>query len=189
MIVVRPKISELTLRLFGRAIHPELIEVFATRQLRRPAYSARIDITGAGHVITWSSPTTTLTEVTASAHQPMPHQRQLLDCPLVGSGHQQLVCDQRVGYQCRFRLETSNAATLADMQHQLAEPLEGEGLMFQFQASGRMSFGAVSYLHIQSRQRWLRVRALHTFPDSCSLLTTESTFQLIDGQPTSDASL
>src|SRR5690349_16527303 len=52
VLSVRPKVAELSFQLFGRALHPELFEVHKTRKVERGEFSARLDITTAGHVIT-----------------------------------------------------------------------------------------------------------------------------------------
>ena len=67
MLSVRPKVAELAFQLYGRSLHPELFEVFRTRCIERNGYVAKIDITSAGHVVTWRYGGLTLTEVAASA--------------------------------------------------------------------------------------------------------------------------
>ena len=50
MLFVRPKVAELTFQLYGRSLHPELFEIFSSRKVERGGYSAKIDVTSAGHV-------------------------------------------------------------------------------------------------------------------------------------------
>ena len=59
-------------------LHPELFEVHKTRTVERGEFTARLDITTAGHVITWRYRGLTLTEVAASAQHPLPERRRLL---------------------------------------------------------------------------------------------------------------
>jgi len=84
VLSVRPKVAELSFQLFGRALHPELFEVHKTRTVERGEFSARLDITSAGHVITWRYRGLTLTEVAASAQHPLPERRRLLSYRLKG---------------------------------------------------------------------------------------------------------
>ena len=53
MPVVRPKIAELAFQVYGRTLHPELYEVLQTRTVERNGFQAKVDITSAGHVVTW----------------------------------------------------------------------------------------------------------------------------------------
>ncbi len=41
-----------------------------------------------------------------------------------------------------------------------------------------MALGALSYVHVESRNRRLMVQAFHTFPDDCAIVKSESVFQL-----------
>ena len=72
MLSVRPKIAELVFQLYGRSLHPELFEVHSARQIERGGYRATVQITNAGHVITWQYEGITLTEVAAAANHPLP---------------------------------------------------------------------------------------------------------------------
>ena len=53
MLSVRPRIAELVFQLYGRSLHPELFEIHRSRQVERGGYTANIQITNAGHVVTW----------------------------------------------------------------------------------------------------------------------------------------
>ena len=72
MPVVRPKIAELAFQVYGRTLHPELYEVLQTRTIERNGFQAKIDITSAGHVVTWRYQGQVLTEVATAANQPLP---------------------------------------------------------------------------------------------------------------------
>ena len=84
MPVVRPKIAELVFQVFGRALHPELFEFHQTRVVKRGGYEAKVQITSAGHLVTWRFGGTTLTEVAAAAHHPLPRRRRLISHRLSG---------------------------------------------------------------------------------------------------------
>ena len=78
MLSVRPKVAELAFQLFGRALHPELFEVYKTRTIKRGDYEAKLDITSAGHIVTWKHRGLTLTEVACSATHPLPEKRKII---------------------------------------------------------------------------------------------------------------
>ncbi|MGD0382903.1 MAG: DUF2617 domain-containing protein, partial [Thermoguttaceae bacterium] len=78
MLTVRPKIAELVFQLYGRPLHPELFEVYCSRTVERGDYQAKIDITSAGHIVTWRYARFTLAEVAASARHPLPERRRLM---------------------------------------------------------------------------------------------------------------
>ena len=85
MLSVRPRIAELVFQLYGRSLHPELFEILGTRRIERGGYIANVQITNAGHVVTWQYDGITLTEVAASAQHPLPQRRRLMSHRLKGT--------------------------------------------------------------------------------------------------------
>ena len=144
MLSVRPKVAELAFQLFGRALHPELFEVHKTRTLTRGDYTARLDITSAGHVVTWRYRGLTLTEVACSAQHPLPERRRLLAYRLKGERNDRVECRGGITYQTSFSLESVAPELFWTIQSELASGGEKQGLVCTFDASGRMALGALS---------------------------------------------
>ncbi len=178
VLTVRPKISEFAFRVFGRSLHPELFDIYTTRTITRDRYELRVDITSAGHVLTWKGNQILLSEVACSHHQPLPQNRQLIEHSIQGPCAQQLNVSESVDYWCNFQLDPADPKTFAMIQKELLKSTPCEGLIFQFQASGRMAFGAISYVNIQSRQNTVHIRAFHTFPDAYIVMKSESMFTI-----------
>lgn len=178
MLSVRPKVAELTFRVFGRALHPELLQVYRSRRVERAAYSAKIEITSAGHVVTWQAGTIVLAEVAAASHHPLPQRRQLISHRLIGSRQDSLDCRNGVRYQTEFELETVRPEVFFTLQQQLSGEDPPEGLFHPFESSGRMALGGISLVQVEARARAFRVRAVHTFPDDYAVVKVESRFSL-----------
>lgn len=174
MLTVRPKISELDFRVFGRPLHPELFETFATRSIVREAYQLRVDITNAGHLLTWQRDGLTICEVAASHHQPLPEHRLLYHQPVGSPSSHHLSFQKQIDYSFRFQLEPADPFLFASIQSELLKSSPCEGMVFQFQSSGRMALGAISYVNIQSRMNRVHIRAFHTFPDAYVVMKSES---------------
>lgn len=177
MPVVRPKVAELIFQLYGRALHPELFEVHQTRTVRRGEYSAKVQITSAGHLVTWSYQGVTLAEVATAAHHPLPEGRRLFHHRLHGEKQDQL---SRNGcrYAVKFALEPLDPALFWSFQKQLMDTGQRKGMLHSFDASGRVALGAISYINIESRDKSLMIQAFHTFPDDSAIVKSQSTFQL-----------
>lgn len=178
MLTVRPKVAELTFQLFGRPLHPELFEVFESCTIERGRYSVKIDVTGAGHVIAWRCAGMTLTEVAASARQPLPKMRRLLSYALKGRRSDSVECRGGVTYQMNFQLEPAAPEEFWTVQRELAAAGCRQGMLHQFNSSGRMALGALSYLNFEARERSLFIQAFHTFPDDYAVVKSESLFKL-----------
>ena len=178
MLSVRPKIAELVFQLYGRALHPELFQVYQSNTIERGDYRAKIDITSAGHVVTWRHAGLTLTEVATSAHHPLPQRRRLLSYRLKGERHDQVKCRGGTGYQVRFQLEPVDPEFFWTFQRELALDGQRRGMLHTFDSSGRMALGALSYINVESRGRSLLVQAFHTFPDDYAIVKSQSLFEL-----------
>lgn len=178
MLTVRPKVAELVFRLYGRPLHPELFEIHASRTVRRGRYEAKVDITSAGHVVTWRYGGMTLTEVAASAQHPLPERRRLISSRLKGNRSDRIDCRGGVSYHVEFQLEPVEPELFWIFQEELAFDSERQGMLHKFDSSGRIALGALSYIHIETRNRSLMVQAFHTFPDDYAIVKTQSMFRL-----------
>jgi len=180
VLSVRPKVAELVFQLYGRALHPELFQVFATRKIERGDYEATINITGAGHVITWRYQGMTLTEVAAAAQQPLPERRRLMNYKLKGQRQDRLDCRGGCRYQVNFQLEDSvDPDVFYAFQQELTLDGQRQGLLHRFESSGRFALGALSYVSIETRPKALLVQAFHTFPNDYAIVKSQSLFELV----------
>lgn len=179
MLTVRPKVAELTFQLFGRPLHPELFQVVETCTLERGPYTAKIDITGAGHVVTWRYGGLTLTEVAAAARHPLPKTRRLL-CYSLNKGQRtdRVDCRGGVCYQTNFYLERNEPEVFWNFQQDLVGQSRRQGMLHQFNANGRLALGALSYINFEARSRSFLVQAYHTFPEDYAVVKSQSLFQL-----------
>jgi hypothetical protein len=164
--------------LYGRALHPELFEVLQTRTIERKAFQAKIDITSAGHVVTWRHEGLTLTEVAAASNHPLPERRRLMSHRLLGKRADSIGCRGGAKYSVNFMLEPADPEMFWAFQQQLVANEQRQGMLHTFDTSGRVPMGAVSYIHLETRTKSLLVQAFHTFPDDCAIVKSESRFEL-----------
>lgn len=177
MLTVRPKISELAFRVFGRSLHPELFETYLSRTITRDQYQLKIDITSSGHVVTWKRHGKVFCEVASSSHQPLPTNCQLFE-NVVGLPNQFQTHHDALEYVSNFQLNPATSQTFSVIQNELLKSVPCEGMLFQFHSSGRISMGAISYINIQSRLNSVHIRAFHTFPDAYMVMKSESVFRV-----------
>ena len=178
VLSVRPRIAELVFQLYGRSLHPELFEVHRSRQIERGGYTATVQITNAGHVVTWQYDGITLAEVAASAQHPLPQRRRLMSHLLKGKCTDEIECRGGINYQVEFSLEPVEREAFWTYQKELTELGGRDGLLHCFESSGRFGLGALSYINLESRDRSLRVQAFHTFPDDYAIMKSQSVFSL-----------
>jgi hypothetical protein len=178
VLTVRPKVGELVFQLYGRSLHPELFEVCERRVVERGEYQATICITGAGHLIAWRRRGLTMTEVCTSAQALLPQKRRLLSYKLRGERSDRVECRGGVTYEMSFQLESVDPEVFWTFQQELALEGERNGMLHRFDSSGRLALGALSYVHVETRNRSLLVQAFHTFPDDCAVVKSQSLFEV-----------
>ncbi len=178
MLTVRPKVAELVFHVYGRPLHPELFEVYSSRTVKRGDYQAKIDITSAGHVVTWRYGGLTLTEVATAAHHPLPERRRILSYKLQGQRDDRIECRGGVSYEVSFQLEPVEPEVFWTFQEELTHDAQRQGMLHKFDSSGRMALGALSYINIDTRDHQLLVQAFHTFPDDYAIVKSQSMFRL-----------
>ncbi len=176
VISVRPKVAELVFQLYGRPLHPELFEIHESRIIDRGNYSAKVEITTAGHLITWRHEGMTLTEVCTSAHHPLPQRRRLMSYTLKGQREDRIDCRGGVSYSVDFALEKIDPELFWTFQKEIGSESEREGMLHHFGSSGRMKLGGMSYINVETRSRTMSVQAFHTFPDDGAIVKSQSQF-------------
>lgn len=178
MLTVRPKVAEMSFQLYGRSLHPELFQTYVSRKVERGNYVADVDITSAGHVVSWRYKGLTLTEVAAATHHPLPQKRRLLSHRLRGEKNDAIVCRGGVKYHTSIQLETVSPDIFWTFQQELTMDGEKRGMFHLFDASGRIAMGALSYINLETRNRSLLIQAFHTFPDDYAIVKSQSMFEL-----------
>jgi hypothetical protein len=178
VLSVRPKVAELCFQLYGRSLHPELFETHRTRKIERNGYKAKIDITTAGHLVTWQYGGIILTEVATASHHPLPQRRRLMSYRLRGDRNDLMECKGGVRYSMEFQMEHIEPELFWTFQLEMGRSSPEYGLVHTFDSSGRMALGAMTYIDMQSRDRSLVVQAFHTFPDDYAIVKCRSVFEL-----------
>lgn len=177
VLSIRPAIAEHSLHLFGRSIHPELFQVFRTKLIQRSKYTARIDITADGHVITFVRNHSVLSEVICSRNQQLPQRRRIVANTIRGKYNQTIERQSVIRYTTECERETVSPDLFWIVQSQLQRIDCENELLHVFQSSGRIAYGGVSFLHVEERESQLLIQAFHTFPDDHTILKSVSSFQ------------
>jgi hypothetical protein len=178
VLSIRPTVAEHAFHVFGRSIHPELFSIFRSKSIQRSNYSAKIEITSEGHIVTFVNRSVVISEVVCSAQHLLPQKRRLLSSHLKGKRVEEVSGKPGVTYQTQFELERVSTEMFWMVHNQLqSSQLENE-LVHSFDSSGRIAFGAVSYVHVEELDKQLLVQAFHTFPDDCAIVKSISTFAI-----------
>ena len=179
MLSVRPLVDKLSFHVFGRALHPELFEFHGSRRVDREQYQLRYQITNVGHVVSVQVGGLLLVELAASSQQLLPKQRLLHTHEIGQRTTAEIILGERIRYRCESQREPADERCFLAFQQAFAQPTECDGLFCQFASPNRIGFGAVSYVNVETRTRSVRVRAFHTFPETQTMIKSNSVFELL----------
>jgi len=189
MITTRPCVSELTFLHYARPIHPEFFRIVASRTVERSDYTLTVHLTSTGHVTDFRTNIPEpdgkrlfATEVATSAHFEMP------DSPVSSfrfKGHQKqyIRISEFLHVETTFECETLGRKAFMVMQSELVKANELDGLFYHFGPNGRIALGGLSYLTLETRYKRIRIRAYHTFPESCRVMTTDTVVMMTSDEP------
>ena len=175
---VRPDVGRLVFRLFGRSLHPELITTVAAVRIRQEAYTALIQISDAGHVLSICHNGQTLCEVTTSAEHPLPQRKQVISRRLRGQRNESVKHDAGILYHVSFQLEQLDPELFLNFHEELLLDSTTSRLAFQFASSSRLSPAPLSLIQTEERSDSLLIHTFHTFPDNCAVVKTQSLFEM-----------
>ena len=177
MLTVRPKVAELVFQLYGRALHPELFQVHSTRTVKRGDYEATVNITSAGHVVTWRY----RADADRSRHQRPSSAAAETAADLLSAeraGQRSGRVSRRRPLQRQFSAGAGRARGVLDLSARagLRRRAPGHALPLRFQRPHGP--GRLSYINLEARNRSLLVQAFHTFPDDYAIVKSQSLFEI-----------
>lgn len=174
----RPSSSNLVFQLYGRSVHPELLQVFAQAEITQCAYVATIRICDAGHTISFRHDHATVTEVTATRQQSLPQKKRFLDKRLRGSRDESFRFDGGVNYNASYQLERLDSAVFLNFHEELLFDCRRAALFHRFPSSSRLMPEPLSLVRTEVESNSLLVHAFHTFPESNVVVKTQSLFEI-----------
>lgn len=175
---VRPDISTLMFRVFGRTVHPELLNVRATRTLQSETYQATLQICDGGHLITFQHHGHILSEVVSGANHPLPQRKQVISRKLRGHRNESVEHDAGILYHVSYQVEQLEPDVFLHFHEELLLDCTRCRLAHQFAAASRLSPSPLSFLQTEERANSLLIHAFHSFPENCAVVKTQSLFEV-----------
>lgn len=175
---VRPDVSELSLSVLGRSVHPELLEVYERTSVVQDGFRANLAICEAGHLLELRTAHHTMCEIVGPKCQMLPHRQRLFDRKLRGSRDEVLVLPGGAGYQLSFQVEQLDPVLYLHLHEEFSTDCRKATLGWMFDRSNRLAPAAISYLQVDLFPRSLLVHAFHTFPENCAVVKTQTLIEL-----------
>ena len=174
----RPDVADLVFYVYGRTLHPELIEPFETEIIVRNGFRASISVCEDGHIVSFQFRDAVISEITASRYHPLPQRKRLLEHRLRGHRDGSLECESGVHYQMSYQVERLHPDVFQKMHDELLADCDRTTLAHCFPAGNRMAPGALSLIRTDVTGDSLLVHSFHTFPDNSAIVKTQSLFEI-----------
>ena len=171
----RPDASQLSFHLFERALHPELFDIYAETHIAGNGFEALLRVCDAGHVLEFRQAERRLTEVIGSHEQELPQRGRSLVHRLRGGRDLDVEIDG-IAYCCSAHVEQLDPEVFDEVQGELQSDAAKALLAYQFPSRHRLESGALSLMQAEATASSLIIHAFHTFPESRSVLRTQSLF-------------
>lgn len=176
--LARPDVADLVFHLYGRSVHPELLHVVSETELWQDRYTAAVRICDAGHVVVFQWAGQTATEVTGTRQQPFPHRKRLLERRLQGQRHESFRFDGGLQYHASYQVEQLDPEVFLSYHEELLADARRSSVFHRFAATSRLAPEPLSLIRAESDARSLLIHAFHTFPNHCTVVKTQSLFEL-----------
>jgi len=172
------RLAGLRFYLYDRPLHPELFRIYRDERIARPAYEARIWVTGCSHVIAFFRGNRSLVEVTAGNEIHLPERGLLVELPLKGERDHEFRQTDGIDYMMNFQVETMSPAVYVKSHDDLAARGRRKGLFVPFPSWSTGELTPFSYISYQAKPAELHIFAFHALPADLSIVKTQSIFEL-----------
>jgi len=173
----RPRVADLTFRVFGRPIHPDWFAVRAHRRVAVDGWVADIRIVAGGHAIAWRAGDVRLTEALAGASTELPEDGLLFRSPIRRERAASLRPGAGTEYRACLEVERVDPEVFAHLCDEMALDASRDRLFHRSAGANRMAPPAISHVKFESRAKGLLVHAFHSFPEERAIVRTQSLFE------------
>ena len=169
----------MSVHLYRRPLHPELFETLACRDVSRDDYVLSVRITPSGHVLTWRTEHTILTEITAARDQPLPGGGHVWKHRFQGEQTDAFRASAAIVYQMSAQSEQLPEHLFARIHEELLADGQRRGLLHLLHPHHRFGLSPLGFVTADARPGCLVINTFHTFPAECTLLKTQTLIERV----------
>ena len=175
--LVRPDVSDLVLRTYGRALHPELFEYHCGMVLTNSGLKLDARLNASGHVLLLKMGDDSMTEIIADRHAMLPERQRIVDYRLRGCRNESAELNTGLRYDMSCQVERLHLDIFLRMDDELERDCPRADLSTRLPASNRFLPGPLSLIRAEVGRESILVYAFHTFPEHCAIVKTQSLFE------------
>jgi hypothetical protein len=175
--LTRPNVSELVLRTYGRALHPELFERHCSMTLTNSHMRLDVRLNASGHVLALQTSSNAMTEVLMDHRESLPTFSRIIDYRLRGCRTESAEFDSGLRYDMSCQLERLHLDIFMRMNEELEQDISRADLSARLPSTNRFLPGPLSLIRTEVSRNSILVYAFHTFPEHSAIVKTQSLFE------------
>ncbi len=174
----RPKLKDLSLRVFDRALHPELYPCATTARIKTGDFSCVLSLGEAGHVIQISLAGESACEMLLASSIALPQRGQLLAFPLsIEPREESLELAGVFHWHARLEFETYDHEGFLAAQERWEADARRACVSREFCGVSPLRPPALSGISLDVSYDAIAVQAWHTFPESLAVCRVHSRYE------------
>lgn len=174
---VRPSVAEGSVRVYERALHPELFDAYVTGRVATKKFRTVVMICEAGHLAQFTYGDHTVAEVTGPGKRSLPPTGLREQHALPQGKELSLELDGPVHYHFTGHVDRVDEEVFARINTELEADARSAFLCYQFPRGNRLNAGPMSIVNVEGSATSLIIHSFHTFPEELSILRTQSLFE------------
>ncbi len=169
-------IEELTFSLFQRPLHPELFQIYASRQLKTENYEAIIWVTGCTHVVSVFAGDVCLSEVISTPGQMLPSRGLIERFQFRGPRTHKCTVSRQISYMTDFQVEKMSPNLYRQSYTDLEQFARNRGVFVKFPGLEVGGLQPFCYIDFEARRSELHIHTFAAYPDQVTMVKTQSLF-------------
>jgi|GEM_PF-3700733 len=175
----RRDLSDLSLRVFDRALHPELYSRTTTARFKSGEFNCVLTLGEAGHVVLISIEGESVCETLLDKSIVLPQRGQRLGFPLVAEREAELTLAGVFRWDTRIEFETFDRAGYFAAHERWEADARRAFISEEFSNGQRLLPPALSGMSLDLSGDFVSLQAWHTFPDNLAICRVQSRYKRI----------
>jgi len=171
-------VEQLTFSLFQRPLHPELFQIYASREVKTEHYQASIWLTGGTHVISVFCGKECLSEVISTPNQMLPSRGLMERFQFRGPRTHKSTLSRGISYMMDHQVEKMTPSLYRQSRADLERFSRNRGVFVNFPELEVGTLEPFCFVDFEARKHELHVQSFSAYPDQVTMVKTQSLFDL-----------
>ena len=174
----KQRVDDLHFCLYQRPIHPELVHIHRMKRVEQARYQAEVWVLELAHVVTLQFGDQILTELISDDTELLPTAGLATSFRFRGERDYSQAFDHGLNYILSTQVERMTPQLFPATHRDYVHYARNRGLFVSFDDQMYDGLAPFSFVDFDARDHEFHVHAFHAFPEDCTLLKTQSIFEI-----------